>query len=166
MFELGGGLCVHAQPHASLGKQAHGVLAGRQQAIRGFLDVAFAKVSDPFRVREEMETRSDVVEHLQELEHSEEPPFMVEVEAHDAIVAMGVGAPESVMSFMSASLDPPYWASEGSNEAHDETLVFEYAGVPTEYPAWSAIPYEQARAAFLEFLASGQRPTSVHWREV
>jgi hypothetical protein len=80
-------------------------------------------------------------------------------------LALGLGRAVSVLSWVSASQDPPYFASQGDLEA-EGTIVFHYYRDWSEFPLWSALPLTAARLATREFFLSGKRPSSVIWREV
>jgi hypothetical protein len=93
-------------------------------------------------------------------------PFVVElISPKGDTLSVGLGLKESVLSWVPAGGDPPYFTSEGNLQA-DGTVVFFYRGDWSEFPRWSAIPVEAAREAVSEFWHTGQRPTSVKWEEV
>jgi hypothetical protein len=92
-------------------------------------------------------------------------PFVVELVADDgATLSMGLGRPLSVVDYVSASLDPPYFQSVGQ-DGHDEPLVFYYRGEWSEFAPESAIPTEQARAALRRFIESQSLPDNINWEE-
>jgi len=93
-------------------------------------------------------------------------PFMVDVttSAGDSL-SLGLGAAVTVLSWVAASGEPPYFSSLG-DEAADGVLVFRYAGSSSEYPASSAISHEEGRQAVREFLLTGTRPANRAWTEV
>jgi hypothetical protein len=93
-------------------------------------------------------------------------PFMAELisPAGDSL-ALGLGREQSVMSWVSASQDPPYLASKGNPDA-EGTIVFLYRGGWSEFPCWSAVPVSGARQAMRDFFATGRLPSGVAWEEV
>ena len=93
-------------------------------------------------------------------------PFMVELTAGNGnLVSMGLGRPESVLSYTPGSLDPPYYASHGGR-AGDEVMAFDYAGEPTEFPIRQALPMSAAREALRRFFVTGTLPDNIEWEEV
>ena len=93
-------------------------------------------------------------------------PFMAEVTASSGdSLALGLGTAATVLSWVAASGEPPYFSSLG-DETADGVLVFRYAGSWSEYPASSAISYEEGRQAVREFLLTGTRPANRAWTEV
>lgn len=98
-----------------------------------------------------------------EAESSE--PFIVELVGDGgAALSMGIGRPLSVVNYVSASFDPPYFQSVGHAGNEDE-LVFLYRGEWSEFPPQSAVPTEHARDALRRFLETEMRPDSIAWGE-
>lgn len=93
-------------------------------------------------------------------------PLMVEsISAKGDSLSIGVGSQESILSWIPAGGNPPYFASKGNPDAQG-TVVFFYRGSWSEFPRWSAIPVATAREAMRQFLETGERPTNVNWEEV
>ncbi len=99
-------------------------------------------------------------------ERAREKPFMAELSnfAGDTL-ALGLGRDESILSWVAANGDPPYYASKGDEHA-DGTVVFYYRGTWSEFPRWSAVPIESAFAAMRQFFETEQLPNSITWEEV
>lgn len=79
-------------------------------------------------------------------------------------LALGLGTATTVLSWVAASAEPPYFSSLG-DETADGVLVFRYEGSWSEYPASSAISAEEGRQTVREFLL-GTRLASQAWTEV
>jgi len=93
-------------------------------------------------------------------------PFIAELIATNGnCVSMGLGREESVLSWVQASKDPPYYASKGNPKA-EGTIVFFYGGDWSDFPRWSTVSATDALAAMREFFETGERPTTVEWEEV
>jgi Immunity protein Imm1 len=93
-------------------------------------------------------------------------PFMAELISPEGnSLALGLGREKSVMSWVSASQDPPYFASKGHVDA-EGTIVFYYRGDWSEFPCWSAVPTSTARQAMREFFNTRALPSGVAWEEV
>lgn len=96
---------------------------------------------------------------------AEDEPFIVELVIDGGgILSVGLGRSETVLSYMGATLDPPYFQTAGG--AGDRPVTFRYRGDWSEFPPDSAVPLEQGRAALREFFSTGRRPDSLVWREV
>lgn len=96
---------------------------------------------------------------------AEAEPFMAEVSTSAGSLSLGLGATATVLSWVAADGEPPYYCSRG-DDAAEGVFVFRYAGSWSEFPASFAIAYEAGRAALREFLLSGQRPANAAWTEV
>jgi hypothetical protein len=93
-------------------------------------------------------------------------PFVVELISHEGdSMSVGLGSEESVLSWVSADGNPPYYASRGNREA-EGTVAFFYGGSWSEFPKWSAVPMAEARAVMRQFFQTGERPASIDWEEV
>jgi hypothetical protein len=92
-------------------------------------------------------------------------PFMVALAREDGSgLSIGVGRPVSVLSYISASLDPPYFNSRG-DDTREEPVEFLSGGEMTEFPPSSAIPTEAAREAMRYFFETGELSPHVAWEE-
>jgi hypothetical protein len=74
-------------------------------------------------------------------------------------------APVTVLSFVPASGDPPYYASRGPRMLSNN-VVFFMAGQWSEFQAGQAIPVSLAREAVRQFVTAAALPTAVDWEEV
>ena len=93
-------------------------------------------------------------------------PFIVTLgRDDDSSLSIGVGRPESVASYISPGLSPPHFISRGEVE-HDGPVEFVFSGEITEYPPWSAVPAETARAALRLFYETGELSPQVDWEEL
>jgi hypothetical protein len=91
-------------------------------------------------------------------------PFIVELVTDDgSTMSMGLGLPQSVLSYLPGSLNPPYMESFAG--AGDEALAFYYRGELSEFSPETAIPVEQARDALRYFLKTQLLSDNVNWRE-
>lgn len=99
-------------------------------------------------------------------EQASAKPFMAELisPAGDSL-ALGLGREQSVLSWVSASQDPPYFASEGDRDAVG-TVVFFYRGDWSEFPCWSAVPAATARKTMREFFMTRKLPSGLTRVEV
>jgi hypothetical protein len=94
-------------------------------------------------------------------------PFMAELQsANSDTMSIGLGRDVSVLSWVQASGDPPYFASKGAGDNRNAVEVFFYRGQWSEFPAWSTIPVGLAREAMRRFFRSGTLPENVTWVEV
>lgn len=114
-----------------------------------------------------IDSKAELDRHLDELaERATARPFMAELISPEGdSLAVGLGREQSVMSWVSASQDPPYFASKGDPHA-EGTVVFHYRGDWSEFPCWSAVPLSAARQAIRDFFTTGKLPSSVAWEEV
>jgi hypothetical protein len=94
----------------------------------------------------------------------EEKPRLVSVNLPDGTsLAVGLGRDESVLNFVSASADPPYFTSKGTNSRDDKVVHFYYQDSWTEFPVKNLITISQAREAVRLFAKDGRRPQNVEW---
>jgi len=93
-------------------------------------------------------------------------PFMADVVLPSGeSMSLGLGSDSTVLNWVSATGEPPYFGSEGDADATG-VVVFRYSGAWSEFPSASAISAEDGRWAVREFLAVGHRPPTVTWIEV
>jgi hypothetical protein len=125
------------------------------------------------RIEWEENGRAEVasVEELDRLlddlaEQARKRPFMVELisSAGDSL-AIGLGREESILSWVQASGDPPYYASKGDPDS-EGLVVFFYRGHWSEFPRSFAVTIAAARKGMRLFFETELRPTSVEWEEV
>jgi hypothetical protein len=94
----------------------------------------------------------------------EEKPRLVSVNLPDGTsLAVGLGRHESVLNFVSASANPPYFTSKGTDSRDDRVVHFYYQDSWTEFPVKNLIPVSQARDAVRLFAKDGRRPQNVEW---
>lgn len=92
-------------------------------------------------------------------------PIMVDLELDSGDdLAMGIGQPLSVLNFINASKDPPYFTSVGDPFA-EGLIVFYYYGDWSEFPMRNAVPVDLARRAMRHFLQYGELLDIVDWEE-
>jgi len=92
-------------------------------------------------------------------------PFVVELflDSGDAL-GMGLGRPVSLLCFVSASKEPPFFISRGDPAlTPGDYVVFSYGGEPTEFPATAAISSDSALSAMIEFFETRKLPESIGW---
>ena len=79
-------------------------------------------------------------------------------------LSLVVGSTETVLGFTFCGPPLAHYASLGATQT-TEPLFTAYVGLShhTEFPRRSVIPASQGRAAAMEFLETGTRPTSVTW---
>lgn len=118
--------------------------------------------ANPTRV----ETWADVDRVLRLLleERDGELPLLVILEAPDG-KWMTIGLDEPSVATFQYGVDPPYLLSEGEVSLEGKPLLFSSEGHWTEFDPTAAIPLELACRALREFFTSGERPTSVRWKE-
>jgi len=91
------------------------------------------------------------------------------VELHNpphGFMHLGIGAPYTVLSYMAEHEAGPYYVSRGEpGRLADvpEIVAFDYGGHESEFPAASAVTFDEGLSAFLEFAATGRRSTKVGW---
>lgn len=107
----------------------------------------------------DLDTKLDALE-----EKARGRPFIVElVRPEGAVLALGLGRPDTVLSY-STSPDPPYFHSVGDKEDGTD-LVFWYYGEWTDFPRAHAVPAEVGREALRHFVQNNSRPPNVAWEE-
>jgi hypothetical protein len=116
----------------------------------------------PVESVEELDRQLDDLEQKARLN-----PLMVDLVACNGdTLSIGLGQDVSVLSWVGASGDPPYYASKGNEATQGETIVFSYRDQWSEFPLWSAIPTALARDAMRQFFRTGTLPNNVRWEEV
>jgi Immunity protein Imm1 len=93
-------------------------------------------------------------------------PFMVTLGLEDdSSLSIGLGRPETVLSYISPGVGPPHFMSRGEPR-DDSPPKFLFSGEMTEYPPWSAVPTETAREALRDFFETGELPKRIAWEEI
>lgn len=114
-----------------------------------------------------VKTRGELQEILDSLhlQFSTAPePVLAEIEGPTGdSLAIGLGRELSVLNFISASREPPYFTSVGSQAPTGEVAVFRFGDEWTEIPAEHLIPVDVAREAAYLFFETLSRPDSVEW---
>jgi hypothetical protein len=91
-------------------------------------------------------------------------PRLVSIHLADGTsLAVGLGRRESVLNFVSASADPPYFTSRGEDSRDDKVAHFFFQDSWTEFAVKNLIPLTQAREAVRLFAKNGRRPQNVGW---
>lgn len=141
--------------------------------------------TSPEPIRTEVSTIADLdslLDHLTAESPTEAPYLVTVIRANGDTLTIGLGTPLlvdeagellpgsfeqplTVISFVSQSGDPPYYASRTSAPA-SHNFVFFMCGHWTEFAACNAIPEPLARRAVREFVASNEMPALVEWEEV
>ncbi|HWB05277.1 MAG TPA: Imm1 family immunity protein [Verrucomicrobiales bacterium] len=92
-------------------------------------------------------------------------PKLIQLVAQSgATMSLGVGAPVSILHYISPEGWPAYTACGTDPEALG-TLSFTLCGELTELPAAFGVPFETAKAGFLDFFNRSERPDCFEWSE-
>lgn len=106
---------------------------------------------------------SELEEIINELEGCKDPILADIVIENGDIMSIGIGGgDDTVLTFMSANLDPPYFHSLGQCDS-DEYIVYFYYDEWTELPRNTLIPKAVAMGAVAEFVNFGRRSDKVKW---
>lgn len=100
-------------------------------------------------------------------DHPEDTPLVTVVRKDGDMLSIGLGRQYSVLSFVGASQDPPYFVSVGDiNPSGD--VVFYFNGHYSEFPPHAAVSPAEALEAVRAFVASAglPLPSNVSWEEV
>lgn len=101
-----------------------------------------------------------------ELEFIASKPTLVTVELEDGdSLSIGLGKELSVLNFVAANNDPPYFTSAGNLQL-DGVISFCYEGELSEFPLKHAVTNEAARAAITHFCLTGKLTSAIKWEEV
>lgn len=94
-------------------------------------------------------------------------PILVSVERSDNAdsLSIGLGRDVSVLNYVSATGDPPYFSTCGG-PLEDRTVHFMFMGDWSEFPLKNTIPLEAARRAMRHFWQTGALSPDVEWEEV
>lgn len=98
------------------------------------------------------------------LKASEEPQIVEVINKAGDSLGIGIGRPQTVLNYITASKMPPYYTSVGNIDA-DGYVAFNYGGQESEFPSKHLIPMEQARKAIKHFLENGELDNSINWVE-
>jgi hypothetical protein len=116
-----------------------------------------------------VETVEELDRELDKLtrEAERDDPFVAElVSPEHGTLSIGLGRPETVLSYVPASQDPPYYASRGAGGT-DGYVEFFFQGSLSEYPRESAVPIDVGREAMRRFFERPHAlPANVEWQEV
>jgi hypothetical protein len=97
--------------------------------------------------------------------HRANRPVMVNVVSQSGeVLTIGLGADQSVLSYMPANGEPPYLSSVG-NDQSGGTIVFSYFGDWTEIPRTSLIATPIARQVLRHFVNTGELSNIVTWND-
>ena len=113
-----------------------------------------------------VEQLDEVVGRLEDEARAGEP-FIVELysEAGD-MVSIGLGRPETVISWIACTQDPPYLASRGPWADDGDPVEFMVGGELTEFAKDTLVDVAQGREALRAFFTTGELPRNVSWQEV
>lgn len=99
-------------------------------------------------------------------EFAQKRPSLVEIEIKSGdILSIGLGLNKSLLSFVSASGDPPYFISKGKKENLEDTVVFYCHNEWSEFPSFALIQMELARTVVREFVKTGKLSDKIEWEE-
>lgn len=103
--------------------------------------------------------------HSQFLQEPE--PVLAEIEAPNGdSLAIGLGREWSVLNFIGASREPPYFTSLGDSELIAEKVaVFRFGDDWTEIPSEHLIPTSIARDAVRDFFQTSKMPGGIQWSQ-
>jgi hypothetical protein len=95
-------------------------------------------------------------------------PLIAEVTLDEGdSLSIGLGREVSVLSYVGASRNPPYFSSQGSlRVSGGEGVVFFYYGHLTEFLPSAAVPVEDAVEAVRYFCEHGELSPQLSWVEV
>jgi hypothetical protein len=109
----------------------------------------------------------DALDEIEQHAEKTEPPIADLSNPEGDTLSIGLGRSQSMLSWISRSLDPPYFASKGQGSTGEADYVVFYAGGQwSEFPSSNLISKESAREAVREFFVTGRLPTNVEWEEV
>jgi hypothetical protein len=92
--------------------------------------------------------------------------ILIEAESGN-VITMVVGGEETVLSFDSEHLNPPYYASRGKSDCDEPKLTcYTQFHHHSEFSRKYVIPLEDGVRAVRQFLYSGDLPTCIKWDEV
>lgn len=92
--------------------------------------------------------------------------IFLEADNGDTLI-MVVGGEETVLGFDYGHLNPPYFASRGSDDGvHPVLTAYVSLQHHTEFPRKCVIAIDQGLLAAQEFLQTGARPECITWQEV
>ena len=77
-------------------------------------------------------------------------------------LAFGLGRHVTVLDYVPADLNPPYFQALGHASAN-EPLLFRFRGDTSEYPPEAAVPTDVGRAALRHFLVTGELTSELEW---
>lgn len=98
-------------------------------------------------------------------ETKDDLPFTATLTYKDgSSLSIGLGRDGSALSYISSSLDPPYYMSLGDSR-RKEPIEFVFGNEMTELPPWSTIPTENAREALRYFFKTGKLWSQIKWKE-
>ncbi len=128
--------------------------------------------------------RAAVVAAAARARDAERPQFVELVLADGQTLGLGVGLDLTVLSYVPADNEPPYFVSRAGAPADeadgdedgdadgdedddddDDDLGFDYGGEWSEFPLGTAVPFDVGVDVFVEFLTTGARSTLIEWEE-
>jgi hypothetical protein len=117
---------------------------------------------------QQVETIHDV-DHILDKLHADfagRDPELVTVELSETggSLAIGLGQDRSVLNYVSASKEPPYYTSTGDLEM-DEPIAFRFGEEWSEFPLRNSISISIARQAMKHFCATGKLSSAIQWEQ-
>ena len=88
----------------------------------------------------------------------------VETEATGDTLAVGLGLDRSVLSYVGAGGDPPYFISVGDSDV-DAPIAFRFNGHYSDFPMRCSVPTAVAREAMKHFCVTGKLSPAIRWEE-
>ncbi|PPK66242.1 Imm1 family immunity protein [Actinokineospora auranticolor] len=88
------------------------------------------------------------------------------IEGSDAVeFGVGVNDDRGTLNFTGGNW-PGLWFSQGDPDASEELLSYDYMSHERPVPASCEISFTRVVQAAQEFLSTGERPTSIAWKEL
>lgn len=120
------------------------------------------------RIVRTLEELQESLDSLQREYSLAQEPVLAEIEAPTGdSLAIGLGRDWSMLNFVPASHEPPYFTSVGGEftEELSSGQVFRFGDEWTEIPCRNLIPLSSARDAASTFFETNSRPPLVEWEE-
>ena len=96
--------------------------------------------------------------------YSDAPPILVTISGPLGCLTIGVGRPDSVLTYSYADNDPPYLISR-STAADDTPVDYFYFGHHSQFVVANLIPSPVARDAVRQFVLHQALSLKVRWHE-
>ena len=96
--------------------------------------------------------------------HSDESPILVNISGPLGCLTIGIGRPQSVLTYSYADNDPPYLISR-STTVDDNPVGYFYFGHHSQFVVANLIPRSVARDAVRQFVRHQALSLHVRWHE-